>query len=54
MPRSHRTQLFAGERVPGENRPVEFQRIKDGENIVTETISRLPPADSGLSSRLSD
>src|SRR6266481_1319488 len=41
MPGSHRTQLFAAERVPGQNRPVQLECSEDGENVATETIGRI-------------
>src|SRR5262245_35162310 len=41
MPESHRTQLFAAERVPGQHRPVQLECIEDGENVVTKTIGRV-------------
>src|SRR5262249_25427879 len=39
MPGSHRTQLFAAERVPGQHRPVQLECMEDGEHVVTETIA---------------
>src|SRR6516165_7556472 len=41
MSGSHRTQLFAAERVPSQHGPVQLECIEDGENVVTQTIGRI-------------